>query len=67
MTKDEKIFSPEQLLYKPKKIQPCTAKQIEYLKALCEMHELKFKGDFCEMTRSEASKLIDKIISEHGR
>ncbi len=65
--KDEKIFLPEQLLYKPKKVQPCTAKQIEYLKSLCCMHEIELTCDFCEMTRSEASKLIDKIISEHGR
>ena len=64
---DEKIFLPEQLMFKPKKIQPCTQKQIEYLKALCCAHELKLSCNFCEMTRSEASRLIDKIISEHGK
>ena len=65
--KDEKLFKPEQLQYKPKKIQPCTLKQIEYLKSLCAHHHLRLKCDFCNMTKSEASKMIDKLISEHGR
>lgn len=62
-----KLFQPEQLQYKPKKIQPCTQKQIEYIKSLYNFHGLTISCDFCEMTRSEASKLIDKLISEHGR
>ena len=62
-----KLFQPEQLQFKPKKVQPCTQKQIDYLKALYEFHGISTCCDFCEMTRSEASKLIDKLISEHGR
>ena len=62
-----KLFQPEQLQIKTKKIQPCTQKQIEYLKALYAYHDLKITCEFCDMTRSEASKLIDKLISEYGR
>ncbi len=62
-----KAFEPRQLQFKPKKTQPCTAKQIEYLKALCCAHHLNFEEDYCNMSRSEASKCIDRIISEHGK
>ena len=64
---DAKLFEPQQLMFKPKKVQPCTEKQIEYLRSLCYLHEIKLDCDICQLTRSEASKIIDKIISEHGR
>ena len=64
---EQKLFLPEALQFKPKKIQPCTAKQVEYIKALCYFHELEIECDFCTLTRSDASKIIDRIISEHGR
>lgn len=31
------LFEPEILQFKPKKVQPCTVKQMEYLKMLCEL------------------------------
>lgn len=64
---NEKLFQAYQLQFKQKKAQPCTQKQIEYLKALYQFHDIAITCDFCDMTRSDASKLIDKIISEHGR
>ena len=60
------LFSPESLQYRPKKVQPCTAKQLEYLKLLCAYHHLPVEPEVARLTRSEVSKLIDKIISEHG-
>ena len=42
-------------------------KQLEYLKALCYTHHIEINHEFNTMSRSEASKLIDKIISEHGK
>lgn len=65
--KDRNLFIPEQLQFKPKKIQPCTGKQVEYIKALCSFHDVKVTCDFYKLTRSEASKIIDGIISEYGR
>lgn len=64
---NEKLFQPGQLQFKQKKVQPCTQKQVEYLKALYAHHGLSITCDFCEITRSDASKLIDKLISEYGR
>lgn len=64
---DEKLFIPEQLHYKPKKVQPCTAKQIEYLKMLCNHHQIQMQEHAETLTRSEASRLIDNIISNYGQ
>lgn len=65
-TKEPKVFEPTQLIFKQKKVQPITKKQINYIELLCSHHGLK--SDICveAMTRSEASKYIDSIISEHG-
>lgn len=65
-TEYSELFQPECLQYKPKKVQPCTAKQIEYLQLLCKYHHLPVPKEATGLTRSEASKLIDSIISEHG-
>lgn len=62
-----KLFVPEQLQYKVKKIQPCTSKQIAYLNSLCEQHQLTFDVDVKKLTKSEASKRIDNIISTYGK
>lgn len=63
---DAKLFIPSQLQYKPKKVQPCTRKQIEYLTILCCHHNIQMQEHPERLTRSEASKLIDSIISNHG-
>ncbi len=60
------LFEPEVLQFKPKKVQACTLKQIEYLRTLCSYHNLPMKENAEEMTRSDMSKLIDGIISTHG-
>lgn len=68
--KDPKVFEPMQLQYKQKKVQPVTKKQIDFIGSLCKQHNICIDDclDICleELTRSEASKLIDSIISEHG-
>lgn len=64
--KEPKYFEPERLQFKVQKLQPCTARQVEYLKVLCGYHNLKVQEHPEQLTRSEMSKLIDKIISEHG-
>lgn len=61
-----KLFEPEQLIHKEKKVQPATEKQIKFLKALCECHGLPVPAECETLTRSEASKKIDNIISKHG-
>lgn len=63
---DEKLFVPIQLMFKQKKVQPITKKQMDYIASLCKYHDLCPDKCLEEMTRSEASKFIDSIISEHG-
>lgn len=60
------LFKPETLKYRPQKVQPCTGKQIEYLKALCQYHNLQVEEDIKKLSRSEMSKKIDAIISNYG-
>ena len=64
---EPKLFEPEMLHFRPKKVQPCTLKQMEYLKALCSHHCIEVPNNAQQFTRSEASKYIDHIISTHGR
>ncbi len=60
------VFRPKALLYKPKKVQPATEKQKNFLKTLILCHQLEMQADYDHMTRSEASKIIDGIISKYG-
>lgn len=62
-----KLFEPENLIYHQKKISPATAKQKAYLKELLKYHKIDFNQDMDAMTKSEMSKVIDKIILVHGR
>ena len=63
---DEKLFAPIQLMFKQKKVQPITKKQMDYIGTLCKYHNLCPEQNVTEMTRSEASKFIDSIISKYG-
>lgn len=62
-----KLFEPENLIYHQKKVSPATAKQKVYLKELLKYHKIDFNQDMDAMTKSEMSKVIDKIILVHGR
>lgn len=63
---DAKLFQPMQLMYKEKKVQPITKKQMDYIGLLCKYHNICLEETIEEMTRSEASRFIDSIISKHG-
>lgn len=60
------LFQAERLQYAQKKVQACTAKQLQYLKALCIYHNINMPEHAERRTRSEMSKLIDHIIATHG-
>lgn len=62
-----KLFEPENLIYHQKKVSPATTKQKAYLKELLKYHKIDFNQDMDAMTKSEMSKVIDKIILVHGR
>lgn len=61
------LFMPVPLNYKVKKEQPITARQKNYLNDLLKYHKIEYRKQIDELTRSEASRLIDKIILNKGR
>lgn len=63
---EEKLFKPTQLEFRHQKVQPITKKQVNYIDLLCQYHNLTPKKNLEGMTKSEASKFIDSILSEHG-
>lgn len=63
----EKLFLPIPLQYKAKKQSPITNSQKAYLNDLMKYHKINLGADISSFTKSEASRKIDKIISEYGR
>lgn len=63
----EALFEEEVLRVKQKKIQPATNRQKEYLNELIKYHKISINSDLETLTRSEASRLIDRIILQHGQ
>lgn len=61
------LFEASPLLQRKKKVQPATKRQKEYLKELTKYHRIEVDSDLDRLTRSEASRLIDKMILKHGR
>lgn len=64
---DTDRFSPKHLYYKVKKQELITDKQRKYLKALIAGHKMSYKEDIDALTKSDASRLIDKILTEQGK
>ena len=59
--KEENIFHPQQLIFKVKKDTPATKAQKEQLYRLIIQHKLEIDYDVEKLSRSEASRKIDKI------
>lgn len=60
-------FLARPLHYKVKKQQPASERQKRHLKELTEYHKIKLGWELESLTRSEASRITDKIISAYGR
>ena len=60
-------FQTRPLVCKVKKEGPITRAQIGYLKDLTEYHHLKLDVEIGSMTKNEASRMIDTILSTYGR
>lgn len=67
LKKYEAEFEPEVLVYKEKKQEPITPKQVRFLKAIIEYHHLELTPNYETMTKSEASRLVDTLLAKHGR
>lgn len=67
LKKQPDIFVPRSLVYKAKRQTPATARQKKHLKELAEYHKIDLNLDWETLTRNEASRQTDKIISRYGR
>lgn len=63
----EQILCAKPLAYKPKKMEPITQKQKNYLNDLIKYHKIEFRQSIDTMTKSEASRAIDGILFQYGR
>ena len=60
-------FVPASLFCQPKREQPATKRQKEYLQDLIKCHRINITVQLDALSRSEASRMIDRIILQHGR
>lgn len=63
----QELFTPKSLIYQAKREQPATKRQKDYLRDLIKCHKIVITVQIDSMSRSEASRMIDQIISQHGR
>lgn len=61
------LFCPVPLFYRVKKVSPVTDSQKRYLKDLVKYHRIDLDVGIDSLTKSEASRLIDRIIMNYGR
>lgn len=59
-------FEAQMLQFHPKKRESATIPQKRYLNDLLKYHKIENKTDISQLTKSEASKLIDSIILQYG-
>ncbi len=61
------LFKPQPMIWEMPKWEPMTAKQKSYLTSLCKAHQLDMPSNMEGLSKSEASRMIDKIISQYGK
>lgn len=64
---EEAMFTPYPLRWRPKKSSPITQRQKSYLQALIVKHDVYKELEVDSLTKSEASRYIDKILFTYGR
>ncbi|HIR92507.1 MAG TPA: 3'-5' exoribonuclease [Candidatus Egerieimonas intestinavium] len=65
--KNPEYFEEKPLICRVKKRSPITPRQKVYLHDLLKYHKITVAVEIDSLTRNEASRLIDRIILEHGR
>ena len=63
----EKYFEPQPLVYHAKKQTPATPRQIKRLKEYRQQHQISDEINWENLTKSEASRIMDKYILVYGR
>lgn len=61
------IFREKPLIYQIKKEQPATKRQKERLHDLIKYHKIEVSVQIDHLTRNEASRLTDQILSRYGK
>ena len=64
---EKSLFVPKPLRYQAKRDTPITIPQKEQLYKLLDKHKLVVDYEVESLTRSEASRRIDRILAEYGR
>ncbi len=64
---EEELFRPKPLVLFVKRDNPPTKGEKERLYRLLEQHKITLGADVEKLTRSEVSRLIDKIFAKYGR
>lgn len=63
----ETYFAPVPLTYRARKQSPATPRQIQRLKEYREKHQINDEINWENLTKSEASRIMDKYILAYGR
>lgn len=64
---EDELFIPVQLHFQVKRDTPATKAQKERLYRLLELHKIIPEADVEKLTRSEASRITDKLLAKYGR
>ena len=64
---EDLFFTPHLLQFHVKRDTPATVAQKERLYRLLRQHKIEWNQDVEKLTRSEASRLTDRILTEYGR
>ena len=63
----ETYFEPRELTYRAKKQSPATLRQVQRLKEYRQKYQINDEINWENLTKSEASRIMDKYILVHGR
>ena len=63
----EGIFQPKPLIYQIKKEKPATIHQKKHLNDLLKYHRINLGIEIDSLTRNEASRIADEILSQYGK
>ena len=67
LDREAELFEPVPMFFKAKKTEPMTQKQRSFLNAILKYHQLEDKYSTENLSKSEASRLIDKLLLAYGR
>ncbi len=66
-SEEDALFQPQTLYFKVKRDTPAAKSQKERLYRLTEQHKITLDLEIEKLTKSEASRCIDKILAQYGR